>query len=602
MNKHRCVLDLSGVWKFRPDPDDTGEREGWYKKLEKTVDIAVPGSWNEQLEELGLLHYVGGAWFETEITIPLALSGKKFWLHVGSTDYTAKVWVNGSCVGNNEAGFLPFEFDVSSLVEAGKTARVTILADNRLTDESIPQGISARYYEEEKRLREETSPPARFDFTPFGGIHRPVKLYTTSSAAIRDIKVTTKILTGQRGIVDVQIKTTGAKGLLLSCTLRANGTELITQVPVSSEEATLSVDIDNCIYWSPSVPFLYNLDIELVKGVESIDGYSLPVGVREVRVEGTSLLLNGEPMYLTGFGKHEDFAILGKGLSLPIAVKDFTLMKWVNANSFRTSHYPYADEILELADRLGILVIDEVPAVSIDMRRVTPRTLENHKAFTARLIDRDYNHPSVIMWALGNEPNLVGEASYYNGSGRKYWEEVFAHARALDGSRPLVVPNCTRAGVNDPVLALSDVVCINRYYGWYEYPGRLDHAMSVLNDEMEQLHRLYPKPMMMTEFGADTIPGYHSTSDQLFTEEYQEKLLTKYIQLLRSKSYVIGEHVWNFADFRTPQHFRRVVLNRKGVFTREREPKLAAFKLKALWSERTEKDVRQSRSLESVIA
>jgi beta-glucuronidase len=103
---------------------------------------------------------------------------------------------------------------------------------------------------------------------------------------------------------------------------------------------------------------------------------------------------------------------------------------------------------------------------------------------------------------------------------------------------------------------------------------------------MEQLHRQYQKPIMMTEFGADTIPGYHSTSDQLFTEEYQAKLLTEYIKLLRSKSYVIGEHVWNFADFRTPQHFRRVVLNRKGVFTRSRQPKLAAFKLKALWGKK----------------
>jgi beta-glucuronidase len=196
----------------------------------------------------------------------------------------------------------------------------------------------------------------------------------------------------------------------------------------------------------------------------------------------------------------------------------------------------------------------------------------------------------------------VGEESYYNGSGRAYWKEVFAHARSLDGTRPMIVPNCLRAGFRDPVLELSDIVCINRYYGWYEYPGRLTHAMHVLNDEMEELHRLYKKPMMMTEFGADTIAGYHSTSDQLFTEEYQEKLLTLYIELLGSKPYVVGEHVWNFADFRTPQHFRRVVLNRKGVFTRYREPKLAAFKLKTLWAERIRTNVRQSHTLESVLS
>jgi beta-glucuronidase len=302
-------------------------------------------------------------------------------------------------------------------------------------------------------------------------------------------------------------------------------------------------------------------------------------------VEGDSLLLNGERVYLKGFGKHEDFAVAGKGLMLPVVVKDFQLMKWMNANSFRTSHYPYAEEIMAMADRQGFLVIDEVPAVSLDMRHTNDNTLASHKHFISRLIDRDSNHPSVIMWALGNEPNLVGEEGYCKGSGKKYWTEIFGYARSLDASRPLMVPNCQRAGVDDPVFELSDVLAINRYYGWYEYPGRLDHAIGVLDREIELLHAKYGKPLMMTEFGADTVPGMHSTSDQLFTEEYQEKLIERYIRLLRSKSFTVGEQVWNFADFRTPQHFRRVVLNLKGVFTRAREPKLAAFKLKSLWND-----------------
>ena len=601
-NKHRCVLDLSGLWKFRPDPEEQGEQQGWFNRLETAVEIAVPGSWNEQLEELGLLHYVGAAWFETTVTIPLALAGKRIWLRVGSADYSAKVWVNGSCAGTNDAGFLPFEFEITSLVGAGESARVTILVNNTLTDESIPQGVFTEYFEEEKRLREETYPPARFDFTPFGGIHRPVKIYSTSKAFITDVKVDTSILPGQKGSVQVRVKTQNARGLLVCCRLTGNGTELVTQTQLSGADTLLEFSVPHCSYWSPSSPFLYRLELELMNENESVDEYCMNVGVREIEIKGSTLLLNGEPLYLTGFGKHEDFAVLGKGLSLPVVVKDFTLMKWINANSFRTSHYPYAEEIMDMADRHGILVIDEVPAVSLDMRHVKPKTLENHKAFIRRLIDRDYNHPSVIIWALGNEPNLVGEESYYNGSGAAYWKEVFAHARLLDSTRPMVVPNCLRAGIKDPVLELSDIVCINRYYGWYEYPGRLEHAMQVLREEMETLHRLYPKPMMMTEFGADTISGYHSTSDQLFTEEYQEKLLTLYIGLLRATSYVVGEHVWNFADFRTPQHFRRVVLNRKGVFTRSRQPKLAAFKLKMLWAERIRTNVRQSLPLESVLS
>ncbi len=602
-NRHRCVLDLSGIWKFRADPEDVGEQARWFEGLDTGVEIAVPGSWNEQLEELGLLHYVGAGWYETTAAVPLALQGKRLWLRVGSADYSARVWINGSCVGTNEAGFLPFEFEISPLARAGDEVRVTIMVDNRLTDESIPQGIRTEYYEDENRLREETSPPARFDFSPFGGIHRPVKLYATSMSFIQDIKVDTTVLPGRKGAVKISVKTRQSDGLVLRCRLHGEGTDATVQAQPAEGRAVFAFEIDACSYWSPSSPFLYQLDLELVGGDgESFDAYSLPVGVREIRVEGSALLLNGEPFYLTGFGKHEDFAVLGKGLSLPVVVKDFRLMKWINANSFRTSHYPYAEEVMDMADRLGLLVIDEVPAVSLDMRHVTPRTLENHKAYVGRLIDRDHNHPSVVIWALGNEPNLVGEESYYAGAGRKYWSEVFAHARSLDGSRPLVVPNCTRATIKDPVLEFSDIICINRYYGWYEYPGRLEHAREVLEAEMDTLFRLYGKPLMMTEFGADTMPGFHSTSDQLFTEEYQEKLLTVYIELLRSKPYVVGEHVWNFADFRTPQHFRRVVLNRKGIFTRSRQPKLAAFKLKSLWGERTQPDVRTARTVESLRA
>lgn len=591
MNKHRCVIDISGIWRFRPDPDDVGELERWHDQLKTDVDIAVPGSWNEQLEELGLLHYSGAAWYEKTVEIPAQLSGRCVWLYIGSADYTSKIWINGVSIGENRFGFLPFEFDISPQALPGSTLRISIKVDNRLSDESIPQGVFAEYYAAENRLREETNPPARFDFSPFGGIHRPVKLYTTAESHIRDIKVDTSIEAGQKGGVHIAVETRKAEGSHLICTLLGDGPASVaaTTTEIIGTRTSVNFKIPQCTYWSPDCPFLYRLVVELKEKGETIDSYTLNVGVRDVRIENGALLLNGEPVYLKGFGKHEDFAVLGKGLALPVVVKDFQLMKWINANSLRTSHYPYAEEVMDMADRKGILVIDEVPANSLDMRHVNPQTLENHKSFFKRLYDRDHNHPSVIMWALGNEPNLVGEDSYYNGSGRNYWREVFSHARSLDDSRPMMVPNCLRAGVDDPVFEFSDVVAINRYYGWYEYPGRLDHAMRILDKELELLHAKYKKPIMMTEFGADTIPGYHSTSDQLFTEEYQGNLIARYIALLRTKAYVIGEHVWNFADFRTPQHFRRVVLNRKGVFTREREPKNAAFRLKALWGENTSK-------------
>jgi beta-glucuronidase len=582
MNTFRSTIDLSGLWGFRTDPDDRGENEKWFDVCDTDMDIAVPGSWNEQLEEAGLLHYVGAAWYFTSIRIPSEHAGKHLELRVGSADYHATVWVNGVRLGENHHGFLPFAFALNGTVRAGEEARIAIRVDNTLCDDLIPQGISSEQFELENRMREETYPPARFDFSPFGGVHRPVKIVSTPVRRIVDVAVRTRIA-GDRGHLSVDVATAEAGGASVQVRLEGNGNSVAVLSPLTNGRVEVDLTIDNCRLWSPQDPFLYDLVVCLVNGTTVVDEYTLPVGVREIRVTGTQLLLNGKPVYLQGFGKHEDAFAIGKGLHLPLMVKDFQLMKWIGANSFRTSHYPYAEETMYYADRKGILVIDEVPAVSLDFRSVNDTTLVHHKEFIRRLMVRDGNHPSVIIWALGNEPNLVGENGYGNGKGKSYWREIFTYARELDTDRPMVVPNCLRAGSGDPALEFSDILCLNRYYGWYEYPGQLDRAMTALAEELDQIHKRYNRPVMMTEFGADTIPGLHSVADQMFTEEFQERLLTSYIEVIRSKSYTVGEHVWNFADFRTPQNLRRVMLNMKGVFTRTRNPKMAAYALRKRW-------------------
>lgn len=584
LNSFRSTIDLSGFWRFRPDPDDIGEQENWFNACESSLEIAVPGSWNEQLEEAGLLHYVGAAWYFTEVRLPEEVLSKYLEIRVGSADYHATVWVNGCRLGENHLGFLPFAFPLGEAVGSGGHLRIAIRVDNTLSGDTIPQGISSEQYELEGRMREETYPPARFDFSPFGGIHRPVAIVVTPHRRIERISVSTH-LAGENGLVGVDVVATNGGETEIQLTLEGNGVA-VSVMARRNGTGTLSAElaVPHCRFWSPGDPFLYSLTARLVEREQVLDEYTLPVGIREVRVEGDRLLLNGEPVYLQGFGKHEDAFAVGKGLHLPLMVKDFQLMKWIGANSFRTSHYPYAEENMFFADRHGILVIDELPAVSLDFRYVSDTTYRNHMEFVRRLFARDGNHPSVIMWALGNEPNLVGENGYSNGAGRAYWKDIFAEARRIDPDRPMVVPNCLRAGIGDPALEFSDILCLNRYYGWYEYPGRLDKAMAALAVELDQMHARYGKPVMMTEFGADTIPGLHAVADQMFTEEYQDSLLRSYIAVIRSKQYTIGEHVWNFADFRTPQNLRRVMLNMKGVFTRTRSPKMAAHALRKIWT------------------
>jgi beta-glucuronidase len=582
-NKYRSFIELNDFWNFKIDENKTGEKENWHCGFDSEIEIAVPGSWNEQLEEIGLLHYTGSAWYQKKVFIPSEFNGKRIVFRVGSADYNSKVWINGKFVGQNKSGFLPFEFDVSSVVVPGEETLIVLMVNNELDDETIPQGIRSEYYPKENRLRDETYPATRFDYSPFGGINRSVVIYSTAKEFIKNIKINTKISGGHKGIIDVNVDVEASGNYDVLFDLEKTTCEQKEPVDKKNTSAKASLVINNCRYWSNNDPFLYNLVVNLTVNGKNADEYRLPIGVREVKVEGNKLFLNGKEIYLKGFGKHEDFSIIGKGLFLPLIVKDFELLKWINANSFRTSHYPYSEELMYYADRKGILVIDEVPAVSLDFRYVNQKTLENHKEAVRRLVERDCNHPSVIIWAAGNEPNLVGEQSYYDGRGKKYWGELINYFREQDNTRPITVPNCTRAGVDDPVFEFCDIISLNRYYGWYEYPGRIEDAVKILGDEMDTIHSKFNKPFIFTEFGVDTVAGQHSTSDQMFTEEYQAKFLEEYIKLFKSKYYMIGEHVWNFADFRTPQHFRRVVMNLKGVFTRDRLPKLAAFRLKDLW-------------------
>ena len=294
-------------------------------------------------------------------------------------------------------------------------------------------------------------------------------------------------------------------------------------------------------------------------------------------MDGDRLLLNGQPVYLKGFGRHEDFPVVGRGYLPALIVKDYALMDWLGANSFRTSHYPYSEQMLDLADRLGFLVIDETPAVGLYFRE---DGLEKRSAlcqqFVREMVARDKNHPSVMMWSLANEPHSTPPHA------RPFFEGLYRETKALDPTRPVTLVSFLGAG--EQAFEFCDVVCLNRYLGWYSQGGNLDEGLELLSAELDALHEKFRKPVLLAEFGADAIPGQHAQPPEMFSEEYQAELVVRYIELLHQKPYVVGEHIWNLCDFKTSQGITRVgALNHKGVFTRDRRPKLAAHRIRTLW-------------------
>ncbi len=271
-------------------------------------------------------------------------------------------------------------------------------------------------------------------------------------------------------------------------------------------------------------------------------------------------------------------------------------MKWIGANSYRTSHYPYAEEMMDYADKHGIVVIDETPAVGINMglsglggdynkpksiyEVINENTQKAHAQVIEELINRDKNHPCVVMWSIMNEPDSIHEGCI------EYFEPLTKLARSLDPEhRPLTYANETNGNFEiEKLVPLFDVISLNRYYGWYFDTADLKEAEFSLRKEINGFVKKFDKPIIFTEYGTDTMNGVHSVNFEMWTEEFQSDFLKLYHKVFDESEAVIGEHIWNFADFKTNQSIIRVGgCNMKGVFTRERRPKKAAFEVRDRW-------------------
>jgi beta-glucuronidase len=570
-NSFRQTLPLPAFWDFRFDPDDIGIDQDWSHGFSNARPIAVPASWNEQFEEGR--DDLGPAWYQVTFDRPRGFEDQTTHLRFGSVNYLADVWLNGIHLGQHEGGHLPFEFDASAALKPDGNLLV-VRVDGRLAPDRVPPGNIPP--DPLDTFPSQNYPNTSFDFFPYCGIHRPVYLYSTPPSAIGDISVTTDIQ-GTTGLVSVKVTALKSSGLTARFHLSGHGTKVVEQTPVHAETTEIQMEVPGASFWAPGSPHLYDLTVELIDGDQVQDRYHLRIGIRTVKIEGDQLLLNDKPIKLVGFGRHEDFPIIGRGLFPPAIIKDYALMKWVGANSFRTTHYPYSEEMMSLADELGFLVIDETPAVGLFFQsQGIERRLELCRQYTRELIERDRNHPCVIMWSLANEPQSR------RAEAKPFFRNLYDLAKSLDTTRPVTVVSCY--GVQEESFEFLDVVCMNRYFGWYSQSGQLELGAALLAAEIEAIHERFPKPFLMTEFGADTIPGHHAQPPEMFSEEYQRDFLELYINTLNRYPFVVGQHVWNLCDFKTGQAVQRMgAMNYKGVFTRDRRPKLAAHLLRRIW-------------------
>lgn len=552
-NKCRDVYNLNGIWDFAIVQD------GYHPNDACTfaTPMAVPASFNELVTEREAREHVGLVLYETNFSLPLR-EGYIYRLRIGATSHKCKVYLNGELIGSGINGYYPIDLPLENLLEEN---RLSIMIDNRLTFQTLPVG----------RVEENGKLTIQHDFYNFTGIHRDVLIYSVPEKYIRDIVIQT-VVNDDYGKIHVSVDSEETR---ITCTVKDRGGNTVARGEVGE------LRISSPILWSPENPYLYSMVVETPN-----DKYEEKFGIRKVEIKGDSFLLNGKPVYFKGFGMHEDFFLLGKGNNGAINIRNFELLKWIGANSIRTSHYPYSEEIMELADQYGILVIDEVPAVGMNWwkdnftpDRINEETKELHKELVRQLIERDKNHPSVVMLSVANEAGTHEIAS------REYFKGVIETARKVT-KLPITIVEFTKFDDGCQVGDLVDVIGLNRYYGWYTDHGDIGVIKDQMKEELEKYYKGFGKPIIVTEFGADTIEGLHAIPSESFSEEFQKEYLEENCKAFDECSFCIGEHVWNFADFKTKQGLTRIRGNRKGVFTKERQPKLAAHFLRERWSKR----------------
>jgi beta-glucuronidase len=577
---------LDGLWSFALDPEGAGRAAGWWRgPLSGGREMAVPASFNDVAADAAVRDYFGDIWYQTTVRVPRGWDGERIVLHFESATHRATVWVDDAEVMSHEGGYTPFEADVTEHARAGRELRVTALVNNTLTFQSIPPGV----------VEDTPAGPRQLywhDFFNYAGLHRTVWLYSTPTTYVGDVTVVTG-LDGSTGTVDYAVTVEGGEADRVTVVLRdADGQDVASGDGVSGR-----LTVGDVHRWAPGDGYLYELEVRVTAADGTVDSYLQTVGIRTVAVDGIRFLINGEPFHFTGFGKHEDLAVIGKGHNDAFLVHDFELLRWIGANSFRTSHYPYSENVLDYADRHGMVLIDETAAVGLNMglgggifggqgyTTFSPDTVndasqEVHAQAIRELIARDKNHPSVVLWSIANEPESETPAA------EDYFRPLFDVAREADPSRPVGFVNVMLAPHGKcRVSQFGDVLMLNRYYGWYVDPGDLEAAELTWEAEL-RAWATEGKPIIITEYGADTLAGLHSVTPQPWSEEYQVEYLDMNHRVFDRVDAVVGEQVWNFADFATTPGVMRVGGNKKGAFTRDRQPKAAAFALRRRWRQK----------------
>jgi beta-glucuronidase len=567
---NRIITSLNGSWNFIIDPYENGyynfhsevydqknptSTSAFYNnyhakdKLElveydfdKSPTIIVPGDWNTQKENL--FYYEGTVWYKKSFDY-LLKENKRLYVYFGAINYNADVYLNGTKLGTHEGGFTPFDFEVTSIVKR-KDNYLVVKADNKRSLEAVPT--------------------VNTDWWNYGGITRDVLLIEEPGVLVQDYTIQLK-----KGDVNTIIGYVTMSNPVQGKKITISIPELKIEKEIQTTSGGKAVfefsnDSGNwgtLKYWSPESPKLYEVliktDHQLLKD---------NIGFRTIETKGPDILLNGKSIYLRGISIHEEY----KGKRATRESDALALLSWakeLGCNYVRLAHYPHNEYMLRMADKMGLLVWEEIPVYwTIDFKNEA--TYSNAKNQLTEAITRDKNRACVIIWSMANETPL-SEAR------NSFLIKLINHTKTLDSSRLISAAQLTRNEngigiIDDKIGEYVDIIAFNEYMGWYG--GDLATAPEV------NWSSPYNKPVVVSEFGGGAKQGLHGSRDERWTEEYQEYLYQQNLLMIDKIPNIRGISPWILTDFRSPRRMLPGIqdgFNRKGLISDQGMKKKAFF-------------------------
>ncbi len=525
--------------------------------FDRSPTLTVPGDWNTQDERL--FYYEGTVWYRRRITVVDGeWQGSRQFLHIGAANHTSRVFVDGAELSLHQGGFGPYAVELTGRLDPGQHS-IVIQVDNRREPDRIPA--------------------MRSDWWNFGGLTRSVDIIDVPQTFLREAWITMD--PSGRVVGGVTIDGDGDQPVTLD--LPQLGVSTVVDGGVdrgidggAARRFELDIDPER---WHPGRPVLH--DVVWRVGDDEVHD---SVGFRTVAVDGTDVVVNGEPTFLRGISIHAEAPSGGRRAH---SVDDAdTLLGWaveLGANFVRLAHYQHDEHMVRACDRLGLLAWAELPVywgIAFDQ----PDVLAQAREQLDELIVRDRSRASVVFWSVANEtlPSPARTA---------FLTALVGRARALDPTRLvsaalLTLPTGdTEHVIDDPLGDVVDVVSVNQYLGWY-YGERETIADNTWRS-------VFGKPILFTEMGGGAKAGRHGDTDEIWTEEFQADLYRRQIEMIDTGrsgqgGEIAGMSPWILKDFRAPVRVLPGIqdgYNRKGLVSEEGEYKLAFGVLQSFYQE-----------------